>query len=651
MSKKTKISRKKKKHITRKKAPEKHQSHEDDLSQISDSYLVKKTTVSKPSLKEEKKEEIQLSDRFKTNQDEAKSKFPVFHFLFPHIFEITCLLLVTFTLYAPTLNHAFHLDDQVNIWGNSYIQISSLSIDKLIKAGFESPNSKRPVANISFALNYYFNGLKVSGFHIVNILIHTLTGIILFYFVKITIGLPLVRDRFGDARLIPFFTALIWLIHPLHTQSVTYIVQRMNSMAAMFFIMAMLFYVKGRLTPERIKKVLFYVVSFITGILALGSKQNSATLPFFILLYEWYFFQDLRLKTSKKQLFFIATLGGILAIILYFFLGNSPLDRLFPDYGSRPFTMAERLLTQPRVVMHYISLLFYPTPGRLNLDYDFPLSYSLFSPVTTFIAITIIIGMLGLALLTARKYRLYSFCILWFLGNLVIESSTIPLEIIFEHRTYLPSMMVIFLLVILIHRFIEKRKVLIVCFVSVTLLFSYWTHTRNKVWQDELTLWTDTQKKSPNKARANLYLGILYTENDRIEEAIPVLKKALYLYMEEIRFQKNVNQVNTAFNLVALGAAYMKKGEYPEAIRYSKRALQYLPYDEFIHYNLGLCYLNIGRLQKAVSHLSWALELSQHQSSRVSMQAKVEEIRYSLERAKLLLEVQKERKTLLKQGI
>jgi len=578
-------------------------------------------------------------------------QFPTFHLSKYFSYEILCFVLVVVAVYWGTLDYPFHFDDRGNISDRSFIQISSLSFDELKKVWFESRNHDRPVANISFALNYYFHGLEVRGYRVVNIIIHLFAGIMLYYFIRKTLSIPLIRDRLGEPRLIPFFTALIWLIHPLHTQSVTYIVQRMNSMAAMFFIMAMLFYVKGRLTPERIKKVLFYVVSFITGILALGSKQNSATLPFFILLYEWYFFQDLRLKTSKKQLFFIATLGGILAIILYFFLGNSPLDRLFPDYGSRPFTMAERLLTQPRVVMHYISLLFYPTPGRLNLDYDFPLSYSLFSPVTTFIAITIIIGMLGLALLTARKYRLYSFCILWFLGNLVIESSTIPLEIIFEHRTYLPSMMVIFLLVILIHRFIEKRKVLIVCFVSVTLLFSYWTHTRNKVWQDELTLWTDTQKKSPNKARANLYLGILYTENDRIEEAIPVLKKALYLYMEEIRFQKNVNQVNTAFNLVALGAAYMKKGEYPEAIRYSKRALQYLPYDEFIHYNLGLCYLNIGRLQKAVSHLSWALELSQHQSSRVSMQAKVEEIRYSLERAKLLLEVQKERKTLLKQGI
>ena len=636
MSKKTKISRKKKKHITRKKSPEKHQSHEDDLSQISDSYLVKKTTVSKPSLKEEKKEEIQLSDRFKTNQDEAKSKFPVFHFLFPHIFEITCLLLVTFTLYAPTLNHAFHLDDQVNIWGNSYIQISSLSIDKLIKAGFESPNSKRPVANISFALNYYFNGLKVSGFHIVNIFIHALTGIILFYFVKITIGLPLFKDRFGAARLIPFFTTLIWLIHPLHTQSVTYIVQRMNSMAAMFFIMAMLFYVKGRLTPERIKKVLFYVVSFITGILALGSKQNSATLPLFILLYEWYFFQDLRLKTSKKQLLFIATLGGILAIILYFFLGSSPLDRLFPDYGSRPFTMAQRLLTQPRVVMHYISLLFYPTPDRLNLDYDFPLSYSLFSPVTTFIAIIIIIGMLGFALFTAKKYRLYSFCILWFLGNLAIESSTIPLEIIYEHRTYLPSMMAIFLIIIFFHQGFKNKYIFIACLVSLSLFYSFGTYSRNKVWQDGLTLWTDCQKKAPNKPRVNQNFGGELLNANRAEEAIGALQKALYLYTEKVKFQKNINPRKTSDYLSNLANAYRANEDYNMAIFYYNKALNEYYSSARIHYPLGLCYAKNGRLEEAIYHYNEALKLAPY-SPYLGVQANVSLMKNSLNEALRML--------------
>ena len=253
-------------------------------------------------------------------------------------FEIVCFLFVTITIYFGTFDHSFHLDDKENIWNNHFIQISNISIRDLKNAAFANvTNPERPVANISFALNYYIHGLEVRGFHFVNITIHLLAAIMLFYFLKTTLDLPLVRKRYGELKFVAFFTSLIWLAHPLHIQSVTYIVQRMNSMAAMFFIMAMLFYVKGRLTPEKVKKVLFFAISFIAGLLAIGTKQNTATLPLFILLYEWYFFQDLRLKFFKQQLFWIAAISCLFVFVLYLFLGSSPLNRLFPSYDGRPF--------------------------------------------------------------------------------------------------------------------------------------------------------------------------------------------------------------------------------------------------------------------------------------------------------------------------
>ena len=563
-------------------------------------------------------------------------------------FEIICLLLVAAAVYSGTLDHSFHADDKENIWNNSFIQISNLSVNELAKAVSESVNDKRPVANISFALNYYFHGLEVRGYHVVNIIIHLLAGIMLFYFIKKTLCIPLVRDKLGEAAFIPFFTALIWMVHPLHTQSVTYIVQRMNSMGAMFFIMAMLFYVKARLTSERVKKILFFVTSIIAGLFAFGSKQNTVTLPLFILLYEWYFFQDLRLKFSRQQLFWIATISCLFVFVLYLFLGTSPLNRLFPSYAGRPFSMAERVLTQPMVVLHYISLIFYPEPGRLNLDYDFPLSYSLFSPVETSIAILLIIGMLGLALLTARKYRMYSFCILWFLGNLVIESSTIPLEIIFEHRTYLPSMMVICLLVIIFHRFIVNKKILIACLVSVALLFSYWTYTRNKVWQDELTLWADIYEKSPNKPRVNQHYGVALYNAKRVDEAIPILLKALQLYVEETKLQKNVNSFRTSFHLINLGLAYKEKGLYKKAILFLNRALEAFYFDSKAHYHLGLCYAHTWQMERAIFHFTKALEFAEHHSADIDMQSSVANIKSSLAVANRSLKEQKERELLKK---
>ena len=563
-------------------------------------------------------------------------------------FEIVCLVLVGIAVYSGTLDHTFHFDDKPNLWNNSSLQISSLSVDELVKAGFESILHNRPVANISFALNYYFHGLEVRGYHAVNIIIHLLAGILLFYFVKITLSIPCVRDRYGPAKSIPFFTALIWLVHPLQTQSVTYIVQRMNSMGAMFFIMAMLFYVKARMTPEKKKKVLFFLTSFIAGLLAFGTKENTATLPAFILLYEWYFFQDLRVKISRTQLFWIIITGFIFTFVLYLFLGSSPLERLTSGYGGRPFTLSQRLLTEPRVVLHYMSLLFYPHPGRLNLDYDFPLSYSLVSPMITLLSISMIIGMLGIAFYTAKKNRLYSFCILWFLGNLVIESSTIALEMVYEHRTYLPSMMAILLFVMFFHQVAKKRAVLLACLVSVTLLFSYWTYDRNKVWKDELTLWSDTHKKSPDKARTNQHFGVALSNAGRVDEAVPIFERAFQLYEQEIKLQQHVPYREKSFHLQNLGAIYKKKGEYKKAIAYFHRALKLFYYSSKTHFHLAYCYEKIWDIETAIYHYAKALDFAKHHSSDLVMQESVRNIRISLDRAKMLQKTQKKREVLLK---
>ncbi len=127
------------------------------------------------------------------------------------------------------------------------------------------------------------------------------------------------------------------------------------------------------------------------------------------------------------------------------------------DFSKNEFTIAQRALTQLRVVIYYISLLFYPHPSRLNLDYDFPLSYSLINPITTLPSLVLILGLVALGLYLAKKQRLISFCIFWFLGNLVVESSVIPLAIIFEHRLYMPSMLVGLVAVHCVYRHLKPQ--------------------------------------------------------------------------------------------------------------------------------------------------------------------------------------------------
>ena len=142
-----------------------------------------------------------------------------------------------------------------------------------MKAAFESPVPSRPVANISFALNYYFHQYDLMGYHVINILIHIATGIILYFFVKATLTLPLLRSAYEQYRWIPFLTAFIWLVHPMQTQSVSYIVQRMNSMAAMFYVLSLLLYVKARLAASKGTRWGLFGGCIVCGILALGSKE------------------------------------------------------------------------------------------------------------------------------------------------------------------------------------------------------------------------------------------------------------------------------------------------------------------------------------------------------------------------------------------
>ena len=280
-----------------------------------------------------------------------------------HVLEalmLSCLAILVFLIYSNTIQGPFTLDDKRNIQDNPHVRLTKLTLEGITRAGLESPASKRPVANISFALNYYFDHYNVVGYHLVNVLIHITTGILLYLFAKTTLNIPSLRSRYATDRRIPFFTAFLWLVHPIQTQSVSYIVQRMNSMAAMFYVLAFLLYVRGRLAKKEQRRWPWFVGCAFAGMLALGSKEIAATLLFFILLYEWYFFQDLGMAWLKRHLPHIIGALILLGLLTFLYLGSSPLEEILSGYQYRGFTLAERVLTEFRVVIFYISLLIFP---------------------------------------------------------------------------------------------------------------------------------------------------------------------------------------------------------------------------------------------------------------------------------------------------
>jgi len=368
----------------------------------------------------------------------------------------------------------------------------------------------------------------------------------------------------------------------------------------LFYLLSIFLYAKARMLcvqkkTETVKRspgfvYLFFSGSFLSGVLALCSKENAATLPFFIFLYEWFFFQNLDrdwLKKNGTRLFGIFLIFLFLAVI---YIGGNPVEKILSQYKTRNFTLVQRLLTEPRVVVHYITLLAYPHPSRLNLDHDFPLSVSLLSPVTTLLSLGILTGLIAVAILIAKKERVFSFCIIWFLGNLVMESSVIGLEIIFEHRLYLPSMPVFILPTCLFFSYFKSERLSKVILCTVILILSFWTYQRNSVWRNEVTIFADCARKSPNKARPQNCLGAALMKVGRNEEALTVLSKAVRLNPESAYAHNNY------------GVALSLNGKLEEAIHHFQEAIRILPIYVEAKSNLEKA-LTYRETEKEIQHL------------------------------------------------
>ncbi len=381
-------------------------------------------------------------------------------FLFHHVVAILLIAGVALVAYSNTFSVPFQFDDRSNIIENPNIQIKVFTwerVQQLIRNMYKE--TIRVFSYFTFALNYYFGELNVFGYHLVNFIIHVSSGIFLYWFLILTFNLPHLRERYSAISYrVALFGSLIFIVHPIQTQSVTYIVQRMTSMGGMFYLLSMILYIKGRLSSSKIQYVYFgsMVLTYLLGVF---SKENVAILPLFIALYEFYFFQNFDLSPHGKRILMI--LGAVLLGILAFgfiIWGKRYIELTIAGYQYRTFTLSERVLTQFRVVLYYLSLLIYPHPSRLNLDYDFPISKTIFDPPTTILSMIIIAGLLVYSFWVAKKRPVPSFFVFWYFGNLLIESSIFPLEMVYEHRLYLPSIGPIVLFSILVVRGIDYLK-------------------------------------------------------------------------------------------------------------------------------------------------------------------------------------------------
>ena len=431
---------------------------------------------------------------------------------YPLATSVGVLLLLLAITYHSAPNNGFQFDDKLNILEQSTIRLDSLSLPGLLSASEEGLLSNRALPNISFAIDWWRGGGKPGAFQWTNISIHALTTLLLFAFI-----LCLLRQHYTNNKYLIWFAcagAALWAVHPIQTQAVTYIVQRMASMAALFSLLCVFAYIKGRLTINKQRWAWFALACFAFALGAL-SKENAWATPAFILIAE---FGAVRHKQPLIQykldyLWLALPVVTFIAILSDLFSGIGPLSQYIQKgYAIRDFTLEERLLTQPRVIAFHLSQILWPEFERFSLMHDFTISSGILQPFSTFFAL---LGLLiwcaaGLWLLFKQNYRLFGFLLLWLPLTLAVESSVMPLEMIFEHRMYLPSVALAALAAFGITAAWQFKQptAIIATLVAFSFLIFSLTATMQRIpqWNNGLTLFESALDNAPNSKRvlANL---------------------------------------------------------------------------------------------------------------------------------------------------
>jgi len=509
-------------------------------------------------------------------------------------FNAVALLLfsvIGIIIYSNTFLSPFQFDDTLQILAKDRVkdlaQFSSVS--EWLKV------SRRTASFFSFALNFKFGEYNVLGYHITNLLIHILNAFLVFLLTLQIFRTPLMKKRsFSPLRNhIAIFTALIFLVHPIQTQGVTYIVQRMTSQSALFYMISILFFVKARLSfiasSSKLKIFIWFVLSGIAAVFSLLSKQIAVTLPFTFLLYEFCFIRNKEGKHFTKFLS-ISGAGLIIGLLVVLIGGMLPAE-------TRDISRANYLFTQFRVMVKYIQLLILPI--NQNLDYEFTLSNTFFS-YKVILSLFLLFLIAGLGVLAYKKHRIIAFGIFWFFITLSVESSIIPIrDVIFEHRLYLPMFGFSLILSYAAWRFIGIRnsRIAIAALTGIVLVLSFATYARNKTWKSQYTLWKDVAQKSPGKSRVWYNLGKICLDEGKYNESINYLKRSLALKSD---------QVNTLYNL---GLDYDKLKQNDHAILYYKKALKVDSTHIGSLNNLGNLYVDLKKYDEAIYYLERAHKL------------------------------------------
>lgn len=431
---------------------------------------------------------------------------------------VALLMLVTFLLYYPGLTGDFIFDDFPNIVNNDDAYLADWTLPELIKVFTSGVASSlgRPLTMFTFSLNLYFTGAEPFYFKLTNLFIHLLIcpGIYLLARELITIGAPTTRT--ATARTLALLVAAIWALHPLFVSSVLYVVQRMNQLAVLMTVYTLLYYCRFRQRDNVGRQQALLALAVLGGLTAIGVlfKENAVLIVPYLLAIE-FFLLRFTADSTGQTLFLRLFIGGMVllpAVAVLILVITSP-TWVTAAYDSRDFTMWERLMTEAGILWMYIRWVLMPDTRDFVFYYDnYPVAQGLLDPATTLFAIAGLIA-LGIACIAFRKKTpLLCFGIAFFFIGHALESTVYPLELVFEHRNYLPSFGLILAGVYTLTHMPsvlgQKPALAFICLFVVFL--AHGTLTEARKWSNTEDHLLGMYRGNPDSHRVNYSLGHFY---------------------------------------------------------------------------------------------------------------------------------------------
>jgi len=512
---------------------------------------------------------------------------------------VVLLVVSTCLVYANTMRGPFIYDDEPNILQNPHIR-SLWPVGRALSAPPESGLDGRPAAALSFALTYALFGYKVWGYHLTNLLIHIFAGLTLFGIVRRSLLTEKLKERFAkDASTLAWVVATLWLVHPLQTESVTYIIQRIESLMGLFFLLTLYTAIRANQSP---RPSVWQALSVICCAVGMATKEVMAAAPLMVFLYDYLFIRrSIRDGLRRGGLHYYTALAGCWIILGLLLLSGARFTGAGFSIGTGP---VEYAANQGKIILHYIRLSFWP--AQLCLDYNWQLIKDIgqLVPFVVIILIIIIISIWGLC-----RRKGFSYPVLWFFVILAPTSSFIPVaNPAFEHRMYLPLAGLIALVVIYGYIFLGRLAgrfgkvealncVGLILVLTAASALGVRTFLRNRDYKTAVSIWQANVEVVPENPYSRVNLGKALFLSGKADEAIVQFNRALEIAPQYAEAHNN------------LAVALKSQGKIEQAVEHYKKALQTNPAYPDALYNLGNVYLSQGETEQAIYYYKRAIDV------------------------------------------